>query len=319
MIGKDLNERPKIKMVHVDFSAIPLALKHYVNLIRSSLIGTALGILPGTGGAASSFTAYAVAKSAAKPNEGYGEGAEGGIVATESANNATVGGSLVPTLALGIPGDAVAALMMATLLIFGMYPGPTMFQQQPEVVGGIFIAYLTSNVVLLFIGVAMTPLFVYVLRVRKSRLIPLILLLCAIGTFALQSSVFDLWVMVGFGVIGIVLRLAYYPLAPIVIGVLLGPLLENNLRRTLLISDNGYWIFLERPIAAVLLVTNVLLIAIAILSAIRSRKKNGRTIIQLPYQNSRHLVQWLAECVLRTMISSVAAVGIVRQVHLPAS
>lgn len=277
MVGKDLNERPSIKMVYVNFSAIPLALKHYRNLIRSSLIGTALGILPGTGGAASSFTAYAVAKSAARPNENYGEGEEGGVVATESANNSTVGGSLVPTLALGIPGDAIAALMMATLLIFGMYPGPTMFQQQLDVVGGIFITYFASNVALLVIGVAMTPLFVYVLRIRKSRLIPLILLLCAIGTYALQSSVFDLWAMLGFGVVGIILRLAKYPLAPIVIGVILGPLLENNLRRSLLISDNGYWIFTERPIAAALLAINVLLIGVAIWSMARSRWRKSTT------------------------------------------
>ena len=163
--------------------------------------------------------------------------------------------------------------MMATLLIFGMFPGPTMFQQQLDVVGGVFIAYFASNVALLLIGVAMTPLFVYVLRIRRSRLIPMILLLCAIGTFTLQSSIFDLWAMLGFGVIGIILRLASYPLAPIVIGVILGPLLENNFRRSLLISDNGFWIFAERPIAAVLLVVNVVLIAIAIWSVARPSKR----------------------------------------------
>ena len=129
-----------------------------------------------------------------------------------------------------------------------------MFEQQPEIVGGIFLVYLASNVFLLIIGILATPLFVYVLKLPKCFLIPIVLLLCSIGTYALQASIFDLWVMLGFGLVGIVLRAAKYPLAPVVIGIILGPLLENNLRRSLLISQDGYWIFLDRPVAASLLV-----------------------------------------------------------------
>ena len=276
--GSDLTTKPKIKIVHSHFGSIGMVLRHWKNLIRSSLIGTFFGILPGAGGVVSSFVAYAAAKNAAKPTEKYGEGEEGGVVATESANNATVGGALVPSLALGIPGDAGSALLIATLLIFGFFPGPTLFEQQPELVSGIFIVYMMSNVALIVCGILLTPVFVYVLRVRKSKLIPVILILCVVGTFALQSSIFDVWVMLGFGCVGIMLRLAKYPLAPVVIGTILGPLLENSLRRSLLISREGYWIFVDRPISATLLVVNVLLIGWVAWSAIRkSRSKTSMT------------------------------------------
>ncbi len=268
--------KPEIAMVRPGFRTIVLTLRHWKNLLRSSAIGAFFGSLPGAGGVISSFTAYAAAKAASRPEEKYGEGAEGGVVATESANNATVGGTLVPSLALGIPGDASSAVLIGALLILGFFPGPTLFEQQPEIAGGIFLVYLASNVSLLIIGILMTPIFVYVLRVQKSYLIPTVLLLCAIGTFALQASVFDLWVMLGFGVVGIAFRAADYPLSPVVIGIILGPLLENNLRRSLLISHDGYLIFLQRPVSAVLLAINIVLIAGAIWFAVKRRAKNQR-------------------------------------------
>jgi putative tricarboxylic transport membrane protein len=272
IMGKGLTEKPNIPPVKANFNAFFLTLKHWKNLLRSSAIGTFFGSLPGAGGVVSSFTAYAAAKAVARPEEGYGEGAEGGIVATESANNATVGGTLIPSLALGIPGDAASAVLIGALLILGFFPGPELFQSQPEIVGGVFLVYLTSNVMLLILAMLTTPIFVYVLRVRKSHLIPTVLLLCTIGTFALQASVFDLWVMFGFGLIGLLFRAAQYPLAPLVIGIILGPLLENNLRRSLLLSDNGFWIFTERPVAATLLSINVILFGIAVRAALKKRK-----------------------------------------------
>jgi putative tricarboxylic transport membrane protein len=207
-----------------------------------------------------------------KPGEEYGEGEEGGVVATESANNATVGGTLVPTLSLGIPGDASSAMLLGALLILGFIPGPAMFENNPDVVGGIFMVYLLSNIFLLIAGILATPLFVYVLRIPKVYLIPSILLLCSIGTFALQASVFDLQVMFVFGLIGLLFRAANYPLAPVVIGMILGPILEANLRRSLLISREGYWIFLDRPVSASLAAINILLILIMIYLVIRKMR-----------------------------------------------
>ena len=274
MVGLErLTAKPDIKLVRASFSSLLLTLKHWKNLLRSSAIGAFFGSLPGAGGVISSFTAYAAAKAASHPDERYGEGAEGGVVATESANNATVGGTLVPSLALGIPGDASSAVLIGALLILGFFPGPTLFEQQPEIVGGVFMVYLAANVALLVLGILTTPFFVYVLRIPKVHLIPIVLLMCAIGTFALQASVFDLWVMLGFGLIGIAFRAADFPLAPIVIGTILGPLLENNLRRSLLISQDGYWIFLDRPVAAVLMAINIALLAGAVWITIKRRAR----------------------------------------------
>jgi putative tricarboxylic transport membrane protein len=273
-MSRDLLAKPKITVARPGFRSILMTFRHWKNLLRSSVIGGFFGALPGAGGVISSFTAYAVAKAMAKPEEKYGEGAEGGVVATESSNNATVGGTLVPSLALGIPGDASSAVLIGALLILGYFPGPTLFEQQPEIVGGIFLVYLASNVFLLIAGILATPLFVYVLRVPKVYLIPTVLLLCSIGTYALQASVFDLFVMLGFGLVGILLRAAAYPLAPVVIGIILGPLLENNLRRSLLISQDGYWIFLDRPVAALLLAINVLLVVGALWFAVRRGRKS---------------------------------------------
>ena len=273
IMGRDLLKTPNVKVARPGFGSILITLRHWKNLVRSSGIGVFFGALPGAGGVISSFTSYAIAKAWAKPDENYGEGAEGGVVATEAANNATVGGTLVPSLALGIPGDASSAMLLGALLILGFIPGPILFEQQPEMVGGIFLVYMTANVFLLIAGILVTPVFVYVLRIPKFYIIPVVLLLCSIGTFALQASVFDLMVMLGFGLVGILFRAANYPLSPIVIGIILGPILENNLRRALLISREGYWIFLDRPVSAVLVGINVLLILGAVLFWLRKRKQ----------------------------------------------
>ena len=275
VMSRDLLKVPKIKIVRPGFNSVLLTIRHPLNLLRSSSIGAFFGALPGAGGVISSFTSYAVAKSLSKSEEAYGDGAEGGIVATEGANNATVGGTLVPTLALGIPGDASSAMLLGALLILGFLPGPTLFEGQPHIVSGIFISYLASNVMLLIAGILATPLFVYVLRIPKSYLLPIVLLLCSIGTFALQASVFDLFVMFSFGLVGIVFRSAGYPLAPIVIGIILGPLLENNLRRSLLISQDGFWIFWQRPVSATLLCLDLLLVVGAILFWYRKNRKTN--------------------------------------------
>lgn len=255
-----LSAKPDVQNVRVSFASARMALRHGVNLLRSSTIGTFFGALPGAGGVIASFTSYAVAKARARPEENYGHGAEGGVVATEAANNACCGGTLIPTLSLGIPGDASSAVLMGALFLLGFFPGPELFEQNADVAGGIIFAYLAANVFLLFLGILLTPVFVSVLKVRKQFLVPLVLLLSAVGVYALQSSTFDLWVMLGFGILGYALRRFDYPLAPIVIGMILGPIAEASYRRSLLISDTGHWIFFERPISAVILALCVVLV-----------------------------------------------------------
>ncbi len=259
LAGK-LSTKPNVQNVKVSFGSFRMTVRHKVNLLRSSAIGSFFGALPGAGGVVSSYTAYAIAKARAKPDEKYGEGAEGGVVATESANNACCGATLIPTLSLGIPGDASSAVLMGALFLLGFFPGPELFEQNLDIAGGIIIAYLAANIFLFFLGILLTPVFVSVLKMKKQFLIPLVLLLSAVGTYALQSSTFDLWVMLGFGIVGYILRKFGYPLAPIVIGMILGPIAESNYRRALLISDTGHWIFVERPISAFILLVCVVLI-----------------------------------------------------------
>ncbi len=255
-----LGASPNVPSVRPSFDAVFRALRHRVNLVRSSLIGTFLGSLPGAGGVVSSFTAYAVAKSTSKYPEQFGTGIEDGVVATEAANNATVGGALIPTLALAIPGDASSAVLMGALILLGFFPGPELFEKNIDIVGGIFLAYMSANFFLFFFGILLTPIFVSFIRLKKQLLLPTIILLCILGTFALQSSIFDLWVMLGFGVVGYFLRKLDYPLAPMVIGTVLGPICESNFRRSLVISGDDYGIFIERPLSATFLAINLALI-----------------------------------------------------------
>ncbi|EEY44314.1 tripartite tricarboxylate transporter permease [Vibrio mimicus] len=261
----DLNFKPRIEKVKVSFRSLMLVFKHKVNLIRSSIIGVFFGAIPGASGIISSFASYAVTRSLAKNLHEYGQGAEGGVVATESSNNACCGGAMIPTLALAVPGDASCAVLMSALMLLGLQPGPQLFALSGDVVGGVFLSYLLSNIFLLFLGLLMTPFFVSVLKLKKSILLPIVLILSILGTFALQSSIFDLWIMLTLGIVGYLLRQAEFPLAPIVIGFILGPIAEGNLRRSLLISQNGFGIFLDRPIGTTILAVNLILVIAAVL------------------------------------------------------
>lgn len=259
--GGQLLDAPNVPRVCISLFSLALLFKHPFNLVRSSMIGTFFGSLPGAGGVISSFSSYAVTKAQARPHERYGEGTEGGVIATEAANNASAGGTLIPTMALGVPGDASAAVLMNALILFGYFPRSELFEQNLDVAGGMFLAYIFANIALAFLGFLLTPVFLSVLRLRKVHLLPLVVMLSVMGTFALQSSVFDLWSMLGFGALGYFLRLYGYPLAPIVIGVVLGPICEANFRRSLLISRDGLSIFWERDIAfTILSVTTILIV-----------------------------------------------------------
>lgn len=266
---------PDVPRVRISLFSMALLMKHWFNLLRSSAIGTFFGSLPGAGGVISAFSSYAVAKAQSRPEEGYGQGAEGGVVATESANNAAAGGTLIPTMALGVPGDASSAVLMSALILFGYFPGPELFEQHLDVAGGMFLAYILANVALAILGFLLTPLFLSVLRLRKVHLLPVVMMLSVMGTFALQSSVFDLWVMLGFGVLGYFLRCYGYPLAPIVIGVVLGPICESNFRRSLLISKDGLSIFWERDIAFIILAVTLFLVVWGIFGGLLSRNLKG--------------------------------------------
>lgn len=255
-----LDIKPDIKVFRAPFSVVMLVLKRFINLLRSSFIGTFIGSLPAVGGVAASFISYAVAKAASRTPDEFGKGSAEGVVASEASNNAVCGGALIPAFALAIPGDPITAVLLGAMILVGLLPGPTLFSNYPDVVGGIFYAYIGSSILLLFIGILFTPIFVSIIKLRKNRLIPIIVLLSIVGTFSVQSSMFDIWCMWIFGIIGYGMRKLNFPLAPLVIARVLSPVIEPAFRRSLILSGGSFSIFVSRPICLFILILAAMLL-----------------------------------------------------------
>jgi putative tricarboxylic transport membrane protein len=218
-------------------------------IIPSSFLGTFIGVIPGTGGAIASFLAYNEARRWSKDPDSFGTGNLTGIAAPEAANNGTTGGAMVPLLTLGIPGDVVTAVMLGALLLIGLRPGPLLFKERPDVVNAIFAGLLLANVLILLLGILSVKIFPKVLLVPNSILFPIILALCFLGSFSLGNSVYDMLIALVFGVIGYVMRKNGFPAAPVVLGVILGPIAEDVLARALLISHGDWTVLFKSPIA----------------------------------------------------------------------
>jgi putative tricarboxylic transport membrane protein len=223
------------------------------NMFRSSAIGVWIGVLPGIGASASSIVAWAMAKRASREPESFGKGNVAGIWASETSNNANVGGSLLPLLTLGIPGDAVTALMIAGFMIHGLQPGPLLFREHSGIVADIYASYLVSTIAVLLFQLATLRIFPRILLVPHHYLLPVMLTLTVIGAYAADNQTFDVWVMFGFGALALVLERYGFSLAAFVLGFLLGPILELNLRRALTYEDGDLTPFLTRPISATML------------------------------------------------------------------
>lgn len=256
--------RPPMKVSSLD-SVIPKVmdvLRYWRTIIRSGLIGTFMGLVPGVGEDVGAWSSYAAAKRASKEKEKFGKGSMEGLMAAETGNNAAVPGAIIPVLTLQVPGSAPAAVLMAAMLIHGVRPGPMIMIESPQFVYDIVAMILLATVGIFIYGLTLTKLLVKVLRVPTTIIVPIILVLCTIGTFALASRLFDIWVMVGFGVLGFILRRYGYPMAPLVLGIVLGDLLEKNFRRGLALSDGDLLPFFTRPISAVLFGAIVLIIVL---------------------------------------------------------
>ncbi|MEW5420946.1 tripartite tricarboxylate transporter permease [Amorphus sp. 3PC139-8] len=238
--------------------------------IRSGVIGVVIGIMPGAGGNLAGIVSYSEAKRAAKDASLFGKGDPRGIAASECANNADNASSLIPTLALGVPGNSVAALMMGAMLIQGLNPGPALFSQHADVVYGFMWQMLLTAFMMLALGLVGAKLFVNMLRIPAALLAPMILIICSLGTYASTNAMADVWLMLGFGVLGYVLARTGYPIAPIVLGAILGPMAESSFRQALLISRGDPLSFVSSPISIVL----VLAILALPLMQLRSRKKD---------------------------------------------
>ena len=253
------SERLNTKAEMVDFRGIVLprlaAWKGRLKgLAKSVAIGCGIGILPGTGAATAAFVSYAEARRSSPHKEGFGTGEPDGIIASEGANNAVTGGALVPTLALGIPGDAITAVMLATLTLHGVAPGVRLMTENPTLIAAIFAGFLLINLLLLPLGLGVSRIAAPLLRMREGFLLAGIALLCFVGVYFARGNPFDLWVMTLAGIGGFLLRRQGYPMAPLVIGMVLGPALEMSLRQGLIITNGDFGAFFTgHPIAAALI------------------------------------------------------------------
>ena len=226
----------------------------------SSLIGTFIGAVPAAGGAIASMAAYGIQKRISSKSEEFGTGTPEGIVAAEAANNAAVGGAFVPMLSLGIPGDPQTAILIGALLIHGLSPGPFLFASRPDLISTIYLGNIFSVLTFLVVGLVGAKYFAKLLQVPSYYLLPSILVFCLVGSYALRYTTFDLWVVLVCGLLGYLLQKIDVPAAPIILGFVLGPILEDNFRRSLLMSGGDWTSFITRPISLTLLLINLLII-----------------------------------------------------------
>lgn len=226
--------------------------RYWRTVIRSGVIGTAMGIIPGVGEDLGAWASYAAARRASKEAAQFGKGSIEGLMAAETGNNAAVPGAVIPVLTLAVPGSAPAAVLLAAMFIHGVRPGPLIMIEFPTFVAEVVAMMLLAGVGILVYGLLLTRPLLYVLAVPRERLMPVIFVLCTIGSFAIASRLFDVWVMLAFGLVGFVLREMRYPMAPLVLGLVLGDILDKSLRRGLVLSDGGLGPFLTRPISLVL-------------------------------------------------------------------
>ncbi len=235
-------------------------------IIRGRVIGCLVGVLPGAGAAIATFLAYAAEKRISKTPELFGTGMIAGVASPEAANNASTGGAMIPLLTLGIPGSGTTAVMLGVLTLFNLQPGPLLFSKNPEFVWGLIASMYIGNVMLLVLNIAFVPAFVAVLRVPYRVLLPLIAIFCVVGVYSVNYSVFDLWIMLVFGVIGYLTNKMYYPQAPLVLALVLGGQLEVSLRQSLKMSEGDISTFFTRPISGVIMAIVVIIILWPILS-----------------------------------------------------
>ena len=245
-------------------------------MIRGSLIGFVVGVLPGAGATVSSFLSYMVERRLSRHPERFGKGAPEGVAAPEAANNAATAGAMAPMLVLGIPGSATTGVILAALLMFGLRPGPTLFINNPDFVWGLFASMYIGNVMLLVLNLPLVGLFAQIARVPYRLLTFVIILFSVLGTYGLRNSLFDVYLLFLFGVVGYLFRKADIPPAPMALGLVLAPLLEQAFRQSLIVSRGSYLIFVQRPVAlAVLLLAVVLSVGPSAWDRLRSRRAAG--------------------------------------------
>lgn len=242
-------------------------------IARSCGIGSFIGLLPAEGGTVAAMIGYSEAKRFAKDKSEFGKGDLRGIAGPEAANNAATGAAMVPTLALGIPGSATTAIILGALLVHGLRPGPHLFVEQPTLLYSIFLAMLIANIAFALFGFMGAKVFARITLIPLQYLWPSVFVLACIGAYALEQAMLDVWIMISAGLIGFVLQRFGFAAAPIIMGLILGELVEGSLKQSLIIFDNSWWGFLERPIVVGLLALTLLSIILPLLSQWRANRR----------------------------------------------
>jgi putative tricarboxylic transport membrane protein len=242
-------------------------------ILRGSVLGFLLGVLPGGGAILASFLSYGIEKKFSREPERFGKGAIEGVAGPETANNAAAGGALIPLLSLGIPPNVVMAMLFSAMIIHGMQPGPLLMKASPDLFWGLVVSMYLGNVILVALNLPLIGIWVQLLKIPYRILMPLILLFCFIGAYSLNNSTFDVSIMILFGAIGYLMRKFGYEGAPLVLAFVMGPLLENNLRQSLLMSGGSFAIFVSRPISVVTLSIAFLLLLSNLIPFLKKRRK----------------------------------------------
>lgn len=250
-------------------------LKYKWLMLRSSIIGVIVGACPGTGAAIAAFLSYGTAKSTSKEPEKFGTGAEDGLLAAETANNAVTGATLIPMLTLGIPGDSVTAVLMGALTIQGLAPGTQLFTKYASMTYGVLVGFLVIQVLMFFMGKVATKTFSQLTRIPYYILLPMVLVFCVVGAFSCSNNLTDILVAIVFGIIGYVAPKFNFPTTPMLIGIVLGNLAEQNLGRTMTVYGDAS-VFLQRPVSIIFLALSVVSVAVALLGKLRDHRKEAK-------------------------------------------
>jgi putative tricarboxylic transport membrane protein len=252
IVMAEASPRPVVETLDSVLPRIRDVVRYWRTVLRSGVIGVFIGILPGVGEDMAAWTSYAAARRASKEREQFGKGSIEGLMAAETGDNAAVPGAMIPALALGVPGSAPAAVLMAAMIIHGVQPGPMLMTTQPQFVFDVVAITLVATLAILLFGLIMVRPILWVLRVPREVIMPIVFVLCVLGSYSIASRLFDVYVMLVVGVICFMLRRRGYPVAPFVLGLVLGDIVDKSLRRGLVLSDGSLVPFFTRPISALL-------------------------------------------------------------------
>ncbi|MEL7176752.1 MAG: tripartite tricarboxylate transporter permease [Pseudomonadota bacterium] len=270
---------PSVTPARISFKELRAGLREMNRLWKTMSVGSFLGffvgMLPAAGATPASLMAYGIARSTSKKPDSFGKGNIEGVAAPETANNAASTGSLLPMLTLGIPGSPTTALLLGGMVMWGLVPGPMLFIEQPDFVWGLISSLYTANVAAVLINLALIPLFVWALRMPFTVLCAIVLVLCIVGGFAPSQKMHDVWLIAGFGIAGYLLRKADYPLAPLVLALVLGPLMEKSFRQTLIAEQGNVLAFVERPLSGTFIALAVLFFLLPLAKYLRKSPKDG--------------------------------------------